>query len=40
MRDNKFKVQTSADKVTASVFWDSEEIFVSVILEGGTGKGM
>ena len=33
MKENKFLVQTAVCKVMASVFWDSEGILFSVILE-------
>jgi hypothetical protein len=33
MRENTFKVQTSAGKIMASVFWDSEGNLASGILE-------
>jgi hypothetical protein len=33
--DNKFKVQTSAGKVMASVFWDSEGILLVGFLKRG-----
>ena len=35
MMDNKFKVQTSAGKVIASVFWDSEGILLVEFLNSG-----
>jgi hypothetical protein len=35
MRKNKFRVQTSAGKVMASVFWDSEGILLVEFLKRG-----
>jgi hypothetical protein len=35
MMDNKFKVQTSAGKLVASVFWDSEGILSVEFLKRG-----
>jgi len=35
MRGNKFKVQTSADKIMAGVFWESEGILLGEFLKRG-----
>jgi hypothetical protein len=35
MSENKFKVQTSAGKVMAGVFWDSEGILLVEFLKRG-----
>jgi hypothetical protein len=35
MRENRFKAQTSADKVMASVFWDTEGISLVEFLKRG-----
>jgi hypothetical protein len=36
MRDNKFKVQTSAGGVMATVFWETAAIFLEEFLKSGT----
>jgi hypothetical protein len=35
MRENKFKAQTSAGQVMASVFWDNEGILLVELLKRG-----
>jgi hypothetical protein len=35
MRENKFTVHTSEGKVMATIFWDSEDIFLVEILKTG-----
>jgi hypothetical protein len=36
MRENKIKVQSSAGKVMASIFWDSEETLIVEFRNRGT----